>query len=141
MLVIVLEIKDMNENRECEYSEAFMAVQLFVLLLLVVYFLRVAIWKPKNLGKIIECVHSRDHVLYRGAEKGLHAELWIIFPNTVAKDLLALIFFCFWHLIFLFTLVCLFKVKPIPMSTVLIWKNDFLGLFLPAKHHLYDYSI
>lgn len=42
-LKIVLKIKGMSENRECEDSEAFMAVQLFVLLLLVVYFLRVAI--------------------------------------------------------------------------------------------------
>ena len=71
-----------------------------VLLLLAVSFPTVAIWKPKTLSKVINCVHHRGHVLCRRAEKGLHVESWVILPNTVAKNLLTLIFFCFWQLIF-----------------------------------------
>lgn len=111
-----------------------------VLLLLAVSFPRVAIWKPKTLSKVTKCVHYKGHVLCRRAEKGLHVEPWIILPNTVAKNLLALIFFCFWQLVFLFNSVCFFKVMPVPTGTVLIWKNGFLGVFLPTKHHLCEYS-
>lgn len=139
-LKIVLEIKDKDENREHEYGKAAVAAQLCRHLLQFISSAWAVVWKPMDSGKVTEYMHSRGHVCYKGSEKGLLVKLWTLFPSTVSKDSLASIFFCSWHLRFLFIFVCLFKGMLIPMGTSLIRKNDLLDLVLHAKSTC-DYSI